>query len=106
MTKMENKTKSILTSTLIAGALFAATSSNANPFHYNTLGTGEDIRANLLSRKGSAKNLELKCGEKSKTDSTSTAKKGKDGKCGEGKCGEKKGKGINGSTGKAKKKGN
>ena len=102
MTTMENKTKSIIASTLIAGALLATTTSNANPFHYNMLGSGEEVRAHLLTREGSVKNLELKCGEKGKMDSTSTAKKGKDGKCGEGKCGEKKGK--NGA--KAKKKGN
>ena len=85
---MENKTKSIIASTLLAGALFATTTSNANPFHYNNLGTGEEVRTNLLGQQN--RGFELSCGAKSKTDSTTTAKKGKDGKCGEGKCGEKK----------------
>lgn len=95
---MEKKTKSILASTLIAGALFAATGSNANPFSYNTLGTGEEVRTNLLSRESNNRSLELACGAKSKSTAQSTAKKGKDGKCGEGKCGEKK------STRKSSKK--
>lgn len=95
---MENKTKSIIASTLLAGALFATASSNANPFHYNNLGTGEDVRTNLLGRQN--RGFELSCGAKNKTDSTSTSKKGKDGKCGEGKCGEKKSAGKN-----SKKKG-
>jgi uncharacterized low-complexity protein len=100
---MENKTKSILASTLIAGALFATTSSNANPFHYNSLGTGEEVRTILLNKENTNRNLELACGAKIKTDSTSTAKKGKDGKCGEGKCGDKKTNKK--STAKSKKKG-
>lgn len=88
---MEKK-KSMISGALLTGALVAVTgfSANANSmFNYNSLGTGEAIRTNLLGNTDAGKTLELKCGEKSKSDSTMT-KKGKDGKCGEGKCGDKK----------------
>lgn len=96
------KRKSILGGSMIAAAVLAVSGFSANAaglFHHNVLGSGEAVRTNLLQREESAKNFELKCGEK-KTDSTASkkskmGKKGKEGKCGEGKCGEtkKKGKG-------------
>ena len=104
---MEKK-KSILASSLIAGAIIAVSSfsaSAAGMFNYNNLGTGEAVRANLLNRIDGGKNFELKCGKKGKTDST-MSKKGKDGKCGEGKCGDKKKtmkKGKDGKCGATKK---
>jgi len=92
MKKMEKK-RSIITGSLFAGALMTVTGFTANAgsmFNFNSLGSGEEVRANLLERESGARNFELKCGEK-KADSTSM-KKGKDGKCGEGKCGDKKAK--------------
>jgi uncharacterized low-complexity protein len=90
---MEIKKKSLLTGSLIAGALFATTSLTATAsdlFRFENLGAADVVRANLLPSNANAfANLELKCGEKGKSDST-MSKKGKDGKCGEGKCGEKK----------------
>ena len=88
---MEKK-KSIIASSLIAGAFIAVSGFAANAsslFSHNSLGTAEELRTNLLT-KGEAglKSLDLKCGGKGKADST--AKKGKEGKCGEGKCGEGK----------------
>lgn len=87
---MDFKKKSLITGSMIAGALFATANLNANAvdlFRFSNLGSGEEVRSQLLG--GAAKALELKCGEKGKADSTA-AKKGKDGKCGEGKCGEGK----------------
>jgi uncharacterized low-complexity protein len=104
---MEKK-KSILAGSLLTGAIIAVSSFSANAagmFNYNNLGTGHEVRTNLLRRENSSKNFELKCGEKGKTDST-MAKKGKDGKCGEGKCGDNKKpmkKGKDGKCGANKK---
>lgn len=102
---MEKK-KSMLASTIIAGAIIAVSSLSVNAnglFRYSKLGSGEEVRTNLLKRAGGANSLELSCGAKSKTDSMKTSKdgkcgaaktkaKGKDGKCGEGKCGAGKAK--------------
>lgn len=88
-------------STLVAGALIAIAGLTANAsglISFNKLGSGEEVRARLLENKNS-KAMELACGGKSKTDTT--AKKGKDGKCGEGKCGGAK----TDSTGKKGKDG-
>ncbi|AHF17500.1 hypothetical protein [Niabella soli] len=88
---MEKK-KSIVKGSLLTGAIIAAAgfSANANGlFNYSSLGTGAEMRTNLLEKKGAAKNFELKCGgDKAKSDST--MKKGKEGKCGDGKCGDGK----------------
>lgn len=86
---MEKK-KSILNGSLVAGVIIAVSGYSANAarmFNYSNLGTGEEIRTNLLNKGEAGKSFELKCGEKGKTE---PAKKGKDGKCGEGKCGDKK----------------
>ncbi len=87
-TKRENKNgllKSVVLSGMIAGAMpFAANADNL--FSYEDLGSGSQLRGNLIEKYVSptdAINLagenyvfEAKCGE---------------GKCGEGKCGEKEG---------------
>lgn len=78
---MQNKQKSLLTGSLLAGVLLAASSISAEPsrlFRFTDLGSGDNVRTELLSHNG---NLELKCSK----DSTAT-KKSKDHKCGEGKC--------------------
>lgn len=97
---MQNK-KSIINGSLVAGIILAATGLNANAssaFNFSNLGNGSTVRANLLKTETSSKTLELKCGaNKKKSDSTST-KKGKDGKCGEGKCGADKKKSDSTST--------
>lgn len=94
---MENKKKSLLSGSLIASILLATTSLHAEPprmFRFENLGSGDNIRTELLARNA---NLELKCSK-----DTTAAKKGKDGKCGEGKCsGSKKGMKMD-STRKAK----
>ncbi len=90
---MEIKKKSLMAGSLIAGALFTATALNANaanPFHFNTLGSGETVRTRLMAGHTDARHIELKCGEKGKKMDSTMSKKGKEGKCGEGKCGEKK----------------
>ncbi len=86
---MEKK-KSIISGSILAGALLAVSGLTANAtglVNYRNLGTGEAVRTNLLTQNGVSRNFELKCGASHKTDSTTTTKKGKDGKCGEGKCG-------------------
>ena len=85
---MQSKKNGLLSGSLIAGVLLATTSLNADAagiFRFEELGSGENVRTELLARNA---NLELKCSK----DSTAMAKKGKDGKCGEGECsGTKKG---------------
>lgn len=100
---MENK-KSILAGSLIASAFIGLSNINVNAStltNYSSLGSGAEVRSNLLSGASSAlKVLELKCGDSAKTKHS----KGKDGKCGEGKCGDKKheGKGKDGKCGEGK----
>jgi len=106
MKNSKNKT-SILTGSLIAGAigLTSITAGASNLFNYNSLGSGTELRSELLNVSASPlKVAELECGDKKKAaDSkgkTGEAKcgdkkadsKGKsgEGKCGEGKCGDKK----------------
>jgi hypothetical protein len=90
---MKNTKKTILTGSLIAGSIFGTTALNAsetNLFHYTELGSGSEIRANLLNQTESdfrAYLLELNCGEDTKkvADTTKTENKTKDAKCGEAK---------------------
>lgn len=85
------KRKTILAGSIVAGALMAVTGFTAQStgmFNYKSMGSGDEVRTNLLRTNSNSRTLELKCGEKGKTDST-MSKKGKDGKCGEGKCGDK-----------------
>lgn len=114
---MENRTKNIFKGVLVAGAIItgSAFSVNAsNALSFNKLGSGSEIRANLLNSTDYAFNtFEAKCGEgkcgetkktteatKAKTTKTTTEAKSKEAKCGEGKCGEAK-KAKNDSTQKA-----
>ncbi|MDE3234474.1 MAG: hypothetical protein KGO81_00870 [Bacteroidota bacterium] len=90
--------RSILAATVLAVSGFTANA--ASLFNYNNMGTGEEVRTSLLNT-NSSKSFELKCGGKAKADTT--AKKGKDGKCGEGKCGGSKKKGKDGKCGANKK---
>ena len=92
---MKNNKKSILTGSMIAGALIGLSSVGSNAATlsaYSALGSGSEVRSELLSvSKSSAAALELTCGEKK--DTKTTEGKSTEGKCGEGKCGEgKKGK--------------
>jgi uncharacterized low-complexity protein len=116
---METK-KTILTGTAIATAILGAASMKANTsnlFDFTSLGSGSEVRANLVNavpsavkfsdlscgdkkdakaKEGEHKSKDAKCGD-SKTKEASSDKKAhdgahksKDGKCGEGKCGDKK----------------
>ncbi len=90
---METK-KSILTGTVIATAILGAASmkANTNLFGFSALGSGSEVRANLITDFPAAvKYSDLACGEK-KDAKTADTKKSKDGKCGEGKCGDSKSK--------------
>ncbi len=89
---MDNKKRSLLTSTLVATALIGGTGLNANSgslFSFNELGSGSVIRTTLatkaVSGEHNALRLELKCGNEAKTKEAES--KSTDAKCGEGKCG-------------------
>ncbi|HAQ70622.1 hypothetical protein N9545_03050 [Salibacteraceae bacterium] len=93
---MKNTNKglgALITGTLMAGALLGT--SNANElFSYSDLGSGSELRADLLDASNTGfKSPEGKCGE-AKADEKSESKaddsKAAEHKCGEGKCGEAK----------------
>jgi uncharacterized low-complexity protein len=103
---MENK-KSILSGSVIASAILALSSPTANAAtlsNFSSLGSGAEVRSELLGNPASAINaFELKCSakdEKSK-EATCGEKKAKDGKAKDGKCGEGK-KDAKAKDGKAK----
>lgn len=84
---MEKK-KNIIKGSLIAGALVACSSFATHAteiFHSNNLGSGEEVRTNLLAKKTGNHRLELTCSSGSQSG---THKHHKDGKCGDGKCGK------------------
>ena len=93
---MENK-KSIFSGSVIASAFIGLASLSANASsltNYSTLGSGSEVRSELLEQTCGAKDAkttDAKCGEKdAKTKDAKCGKKegkGKEGKCGEGKCG-------------------
>jgi uncharacterized low-complexity protein len=112
------KKSGLLTGVLFTGAIltFPAIGSEASDiYNYSNLGSGSELRSELLDLNNSSSDLatraisfekyvegkcgegkcgEGKCGEKkdskeSKKD-TATTSKTSEGKCGEGKCGEKK----------------
>jgi uncharacterized low-complexity protein len=114
---MEKKS-TLVTCSMIAGALLSVSSVKANGLlEYNALGTAGEVRSALVKNieascgekkaetKDAAKTKDAKCGEKKADGKAKDAKcgegkakdakcgekKAKDGKCGEGKCGEKKG---------------
>lgn len=97
---MEKKIKktTILTGTVIAGALLTfSVNAEARP-STQVLGNGAELRSEIIDlnvNSSSDKLFELKCGEKSgaatkKAEAKPDAKKAKtsEAKCGEGKCGE------------------
>lgn len=91
---MEKKTKSnFIKGTLVAGALLSVSALSATPnasslFDYNALGSGSEVRSEILHTEANPfSNFEAKCGEKK--EAKSEGKKA-EGKCGEGKCGDKK----------------
>jgi len=116
--KKENKSR-LLKTVVIGGMIAGASSLSANAdnlFNYGDLGSGAEIRSNLLEQYGSpvstanlpgdylvseakcgeSKCGEGKCGEEKKAEKGKEAKKGEskttEAKCGEGKCGEAKSK--------------
>lgn len=104
---MENKKSLIFTSALVAGAIIsvsAADFSTSQTSKFTDLGTGADVRTNILynqhdfklnvfEMKCAAKESDKKADKKSKEakskDSKATEGKCGDGKCGDGKCGSK-----------------
>ena len=110
------KKSGLLTGALFTGAILAlpVTGSDAsNIYSYSNLGSGSELRSELLDLNNSSSDLaaraisfekyvegkcgEGKCGEKKDakksskdTKSTATSSKTSEGKCGEGKCGEGK----------------
>jgi uncharacterized low-complexity protein len=99
MSQTNHTAKFLVAGSLIAGALFGLQgATNAASLHYKVLGSGADVRTELMGS-GAHMSLEGTCGA-GKTDTTKSkdhkcaAKKdskgkakGKDGKCGQGKCG-------------------
>ena len=95
---MKNTNKglgALITGTLMAGALLGTSNANANElFSYSDLGSGSELRADLLDASNTGfKSPEGKCGEAKadeKSESTADDSKAAEHKCGEGKCGEAK----------------
>lgn len=96
----KNSKRSILTGTIIAGALLTfSVNTNARP-STDVLGSGAEVRGEIIDlnlNSSSSNLLELKCGEAEKTTKKAEAKpatkkegKAVEAKCGEGKCGEGK----------------
>ncbi|GAB4202175.1 MAG: hypothetical protein Fur0023_07720 [Bacteroidia bacterium] len=101
---MEKKKRNLIISAVAAASVAALGNiqANNNSIVVNPLGTGAEVRNELITNRSIAKMLnDLKCGE-NKTDAKTDKAKGKEGKCGEGKCGEKKAKGKEGKCGEGK----
>ena len=99
---MQNKKKNtakniLLTGTIIAGSVFGLSALNTNAtetFKYHELGSGGELRSELLNNTSSdIIALELDCGEDTKKATDTKAKKAdaksQDHKCGEGKSATK-----------------
>ena len=94
------KKVNLIKGTLVAGALLSVAALSATPngsslFDYNALGSGAEVRTEILTTDASPfNNFEAKCGEKAAKKTETEGKKAEakcgEGKCGEGKCGEKK----------------
>ena len=88
---MEQKknTKKIIGGSIVLGSVVGLGGIQANAaelFNYNDLGSGSEVRSQLLQTERSIDNaIELSCGEKSEKKAES---KSSEHKCGEGKCGE------------------
>lgn len=98
---MQNKKKNtakniLLTGSIIAGSVFGLSALNANAtetFKYHELGSGGELRSELLNNNASdIIALELDCGEDTKKakDSKETKDKNADAKSADQKCGEGK----------------
>lgn len=75
----------MITGTILSGALLGATSVNAaQMFSFDDLGSGAELRSELLNAANGIKTFEATCGEKKAEGESKAA----DHKCGEGKCGE------------------
>jgi len=101
---MEKKKRNLIASAVAAASVVALSNINAsnNSITFNTLGSGAEVRSEILSNNGLFKLInDLKCGENRASTNIEKAK-GKEGKCGEGKCGEKKAKGKEGKCGEGK----
>ena len=101
---MEKKKRNLIASAVAAASVVALSNINAsnNSITFNTLGSGAEVRSEILSNNGLSKLInDLKCGENRASTNIEKAK-GKEGKCGEGKCGEKKAKGKEGKCGEGK----
>ncbi len=105
---MEKK-KTILAGSVIAGAILGLSNITANATSltsYSTLGSGAEVRSELLNTPSATNAFELACGAKAKDAKCGDKTKAKDGKCGEGKCGDKKkdgkGKSKDGKCGEGK----
>jgi len=81
----------IITGTIMSGALLGTTTANATEmFNYDDLGSGAELRSDLLNASNTGfKSPEAKCGE-GKCGDEKAETKSADHKCGEGKCGEEK----------------
>lgn len=85
----------LLTGTLMTGAIAGSTATASELIAFDDLGTGGELRAELLSNTSSPfKSPEAKCGEgkcgEEKSSSSASESKAAEHKCGEGKCGEGK----------------
>jgi uncharacterized low-complexity protein len=103
---MKNSKTSVLTNAIIAGAIAGLSSLNAsasgNLFTYSSLGSGAELRSELLNISSPALKVgELECGKSKTTAGKKDTTKMGEHKCGEGKCGESK-KGAKTSTTKTK----
>jgi len=98
------KQKGLLKTVIIGGMMVGASTIGTNAeslFSYGDMGSGAEVRSNLLEQYGSPVNTanlpsdfvvgESKCGEEkskaTKKEAKKTESKTTEGKCGEGKCG-------------------
>ncbi|MCK5824667.1 MAG: hypothetical protein KAG96_04600 [Ichthyobacteriaceae bacterium] len=90
--KSSVKKTGVITTMLLVGGLSLSVSAGINNSNSELLGSGHDVRTNILNVPGTINFNENKCGEgkcgtKEVKDTTST--KTNEAKCGEGKCGSK-----------------
>ncbi len=100
---MKSERKSILRGVVISGMIAGALPVMANSdnlFSYETMGSGSELRAELLEQYGSP----IDAANSSATDYIVGEAKCGEGKCGEGKCGEKGKKETTKETKKESKK--
>ncbi len=92
-----NSVKSVVTGLVLSSCVFTLGPSNS--FSFTDLGSGSEVRTNLMTEVESSSDLlaqaakqtkSTKSTEKTTKAETKSEPKGKEGKCGEGKCGEGK----------------